>query len=60
MSRFVTSFVTLISWSWMKESTPILFQMKDMVGDITLEPFGVPDLLQECQERPPKSGSVWG
>ena len=42
----------------MKELAPILFQMKDMVKDITLEPLGVPDLHQERQERPPKSGSV--
>ena len=29
-----------------------------MVGDITLEPFGVPDLHLRSQEHPPKLGSV--
>ena len=42
----------------MNESTPILFLMKGMVGDITLEPLGVPELHLRSQERPPKSGSV--
>ena len=44
--------------NWMKESTPILFQMKSIVKDITLEPLGVPDLHLRSQECPPKSGSV--
>ena len=58
MSRFVTSFVTLISRSWIKESTPILFQMKYMVEDIIMEPLGVVDLHIRSQECPPVSGRV--
>ena len=52
------SFVTLISLSWMKKSTPILFQMKSMVGKIKLEPIGVLDIHLRSQEHPSKSGSV--
>ena len=47
-----------ISQSWIKESTPILFHMKSMVRDITLDPLGIPHLHPRSQERPPKSGSV--
>ena len=32
--------------------------MKSMVKEITLEPFGVPDLHPRSQECPPKFGSV--
>ena len=55
---YLYRFVMLISRSWMKESTPILFHMKVMVMDITLKRLGVPDLHLRTQERPPKSGSV--
>ena len=48
----------LISQSWIKESTPILFQMKDIVQKVTLEPFGVAHLHLRSQERPPLSGRV--
>ena len=36
------STVSLISLNWMKESTPMLFQMISMVKDITLGPLRVP------------------
>ena len=36
----------------MKESTPILFQIKTMVWDITLEPLGAPHLRPMSQEHP--------
>ena len=39
----------------MKELTPILFCMTDMVNDLELEPVGVPHLHQRHQEHPPKS-----
>ena len=39
----------------MKESIPILYQMKNMVKDITLEPFWVADLHLRSHERPPLS-----
>ena len=39
----------------MKESTLILFQMKDLVKNITLEPNGVADLHFRSQERSPVS-----
>ena len=42
----------------MKESTLILFQVKSIVKDITLEPLGVPDFHLGSQECPPKSESV--
>ena len=42
----------------MKESTPILFQTKDMVKDITLEPLGVSYFHLRSQEHPPVSGRV--
>ena len=42
----------------MKESTPILFHMKNMVKDNTVEPVEAPDLQPRSQERPPKSGSA--
>ena len=58
MSRFVTSFVTLIYLSWMKELIPIFWQMTDMVIDYILDIFGVPDLHPRSQERPQKSGRV--
>ena len=58
MSRFVTSFVTLISPSWMKELIPIFWQMTGMVIDYSLEPFWVPDLHPRSQEHPPKSWRV--
>jgi len=42
----------------MKESTPILFQLKDMIEDIILEQNGVDDLHLRSQECPPLSGRV--
>ena len=42
----------------MKGSTPILFQKKDMVKDITLEPLGVADLHFRSQKCPPVSGRI--
>jgi len=44
---------TIISQSLKKQSTPILFQMKSMVGGIILEQFRVPDLGPKSQEHPP-------
>ena len=44
ISHRLTSFVTLISQRWMKESIPILFQMKNIIEDIILEPLEVHDL----------------
>ena len=41
-----------------KESTSIPFQMKYMVEDIILEPFGIVDLHLRNQECPPVSGRV--
>jgi len=48
----------LISQIWIKESTPILFQMNNMPEDIKMKQFVVPDLHFSGQEYPPKSGNV--
>ena len=43
--------------SWMKKSTQILFHIKSMVRDFTLDPLGVTYLHPRSQEHP-QSGSV--
>ena len=47
------SSVTLLSQSWMVESTLILFQIKSMVRGTILESLGVPDLYPRSQKHPP-------
>ena len=42
----------------MKESIPIFFQIKYMVKDITLTPFGVDNLHLRNEECPPLSGRL--
>ena len=51
LAGFVTSVGALISQSWKKELSPIVFPITDMVSDFILEPNGVPDLHLRNQEQ---------